>query len=277
MADQSAGGTTAPSGPGIDLTGETAVVTGALGKLGPIWAGALLDAGARVVGLDLSTDAPPSLKEYEPDRLLLLESDVTVRDELAKALAECVDAFGPPTVLINNAGIDRPPTADGDSWRFGDIPDEVSTAIVDVNTLGVLRACQVFGSEMARRGRGSIINIGSLYAGMAPDPRLYEHLAQDPPFLKPPAYGMSKAGVCALSRYLAALWGRQGVRVNTLSPGGVSGGQDRRFRELFGARTPMGRMARTDELVGPMLFLASDLSGYVTGTELLVDGGYSCW
>lgn len=265
----------------IDLTGATAVVTGALGKLGPVWARALLDAGAQVVGLDLHTDVPPALEESLErlgwGRFLLVKADVTERADLEAALAECMETFGPPTVLVNNAGIDQPPDAGGESWRFGDIPSEVSAAILDVNALGALGACQVFGSEMARRGRGSIINIGSLYAGMAPDPRLYEHLAQNPPFLKPPAYGMSKAGVCALSRYLAALWGCQGVRVNTLSPGGVLGGQDRRFRELFGARTPMGRMAETAELTGPLLFLASGLSSYVTGTELLVDGGYSCW
>ncbi|WP_157431422.1 SDR family oxidoreductase [Actinomadura hibisca] len=267
--------------PGVDLTGRTAVVTGALGRLGPVWAGALLGAGARVVGLDLSADVPApldaALDRHGHDRFLLLKADVTERADLAAALAECLSTFGPPTVLVNNAGIDQPPSADGESWRFGDIPGEVSAGILDVNALGTLRACQVFGTDMAERGHGSIVNIGSLYAGMAPDPRLYEHLAQDPPFLKPPAYGMSKAGVCALSRYLAALWGRRGVRVNTLSPGGVLGGQDRRFRELFGARTPMGRMADTTELTGPLLFLASDLSGYVTGTELLVDGGYSCW
>ncbi|WP_242891013.1 SDR family oxidoreductase [Actinomadura litoris] len=265
----------------IDLSSEVAVVTGVLGRLGPFWAEALLGAGARVVGLDLRTDRSPALEEalerHDRDRFILVKADITDRSDLERALSDCVSLFGTPTILVNNAGIDQPPNAGSESWRFGDIPGEVSAGIFEVNALGTLRSCQVFGSEMARRGRGSIINIGSLYAGTAPDPRLYEHLAQDPPFLKPPAYGMSKAGVCSLSRYLAALWGRQGIRVNALSPGGVLGGQDPRFRELFGARTPLGRMARTEELAGPLLFLASDLSSYVTGTELLVDGGYSCW
>jgi NAD(P)-dependent dehydrogenase (short-subunit alcohol dehydrogenase family) len=257
----------------VDLTGEVAVVTGVLGRLGAVWTEALLGAGARVVGID--RDSGPSTVNRR--RFLLVKADITDRCSLAAALAECESWAGTPTVLVNNAGIDRPPSAEGGSWRFGDIPDDVSAEVLDVNAHGTLRACQVFGDRMARAGRGSIVNIGSLYGGLAPDPRLYQHIPLDPPFLKPPAYGMSKAGVGALTRYLAALWGPHGVRVNTLSPGGVLGGQDDRFKTLFSARTPIGRMARHEDLSGPLLFLASGMSAYVTGTELLVDGGYGCW
>jgi NAD(P)-dependent dehydrogenase (short-subunit alcohol dehydrogenase family) len=257
----------------IDLSGEVAVVTGVLGRLGAVWTEALLDAGAHVVGIDRHTG--PSTLDNE--RFVLLKADITDRASLAGALAECESRAGTPTVLVNNAGIDRPPSADGGSWRFGDIPDDVSAEVLDVNAHGTLRVCQVFGQRMADAGRGSVINIGSLYGGLAPDPRLYEHIPLDPPFLKPPAYGMSKAGVGALTRYLAALWGPHGVRVNTLSPGGVLGDQDEQFKALFGARTPMRRMARHEDLTGPLLFLASGMSGYVTGTELLVDGGFGCW
>jgi NAD(P)-dependent dehydrogenase (short-subunit alcohol dehydrogenase family) len=130
---------------------------------------------------------------------------------------------------------------------------------------------------MARNGRGSIVNIGSLYGSVAPDPRFYEHIEVDPPFLKPPAYGMSKGAVAALTRYLAVMWGPTGVRVNTLSPGGVLGDQDPAFREKFTDRVPMRRMATAADLTGPLIFLASDMSRYVTGRELLVDGGYVCW
>src|SRR5947209_5972646 len=137
--------------------------------------------------------------------------------------------------------------------------------------------CQAVGPLMVAEGAGSIINIGSLYGSLAPDPRLYEHLPLDPPFLKPPAYGMSKAAVASLTRYLAALWGASGVRVNTLSPGGVLAGQDATFRARYCARVPLRRMATPADLVGPLLFLASDASRYVTGTELVVDGGYGCW
>ncbi|MGV9881759.1 SDR family oxidoreductase [Streptomyces sp. NPDC003006] len=264
-----------------DLTGQVAVVTGVLGRLGGIWTDALLGAGATVIGIDRTVEVPESFEGviacHPKGRFHLLEADVTDTDSLRTALDSCLAAAGCPTVLVNNAGIDQPPTAVGGSWLFGEIPAEVSEAVLNVNALGVLRVCQVFGSEMARKGAGSIINIGSLYGSMAPDPRLYEHLPQDPPFLKPPAYGMSKAGAAALTRYLAALWGPQGVRVNTLSPGGVLGGQDAHFRGKFSDRVPLRRMAEATDLTGPLLFLASDMSSYVTGTELLVDGGYVCW
>lgn len=260
-----------------DLTGEVAVVTGIGGRLGPIWAGALLRAGARVVGLDVRKPPADWLAEQEGDRLTVFEADVTDRAELEAALAGCVAAAGVPTVLVNNAGIDRPPSAGGGSWTFGDVPDTLSGEVFDVNAHGVLRTCQVFGTAMAAAGRGSIVNIGSLYGSMAPDPRLYEHIPLDPPFLKPPAYGMSKAATAALTRYLAALWGPSGVRVNTLSPGGVLGDQDGTFRAKFGARVPLRRMAVAADLTGPLLFLASGQSSYVTGVELLVDGGYVCW
>ncbi|MFJ3953488.1 SDR family oxidoreductase [Streptomyces libani] len=265
----------------IDLTGQVAVVTGVLGRLGAIWTEALLGAGAAVVGLDRTTVVPEEFQELlarrPAGRFHLLEADVTDTESLRTALKTCLAEVGSPTILVNNAGIDQPPSATGGSWLFDDIPAEVSEAVLSVNALGVLRVCQVFGSEMARNGAGSVINIGSLYGSMAPDPRLYEHLPQDPPFLKPPAYGMSKAGAAALTRYLAALWGPRRVRVNTLSPGGVLGGQDPLFRGKFSDRVPLRRMADASDLTGPLLFLASDMSSYVTGTELLVDGGYVCW
>ncbi|WP_405754038.1 SDR family oxidoreductase [Streptomyces sp. NBC_01411] len=265
----------------IDLTGQVAVVTGVLGKLGAIWTDALLGAGAQVVGLDRTTVLSDALKDvtsrHDKRHFHLVAADVTDTGSLTSALTSCQAMAGTPTILVNNAGIDQPPSATGGSWLFGDIPADVSAAVLDVNALGVLRVCQVFGSEMARNGAGSIVNIGSLYGSMAPDPRLYEHLPQDPPFLKPPAYGMSKAAAAALTRYLAALWGPVGVRVNTLSPGGVSGGQDGEFRRKFGERVPLRRMAEAADLTGPLLFLASGMSSYVTGTELLVDGGYVSW
>lgn len=258
-----------------DLSGEIAVVTGAAGKLGQIWCGALASAGATVVGLDTE----PGWKSAPDDTVLALRltADVTDRASLRQALHQLLQSCGTPTVLVNNAGIDQPPAAAGQSWLFEDIPDEVSAGVLDVNALGVLRMCQTFGAEMARARRGSVVNIGSVYAGVAPDPRLYTHLPVDPPFLKPPSYGMSKAGVAALTRYLAVLWGPHGVRVNTLSPGGVLGGQDETFRRAYAAKVPLGRMAVAEDLTGPLLFLASGMSSYVTGHELLVDGGLVAW
>ncbi len=270
-----------PVGPKLSLPGEVAIVTGVCGRLGRIWATALLEAGADVVGMDILQDPTGFMKNAESctgaGRYVGVQADVTRRDSLENARNMLADQVGPPSILVNNAGIDQPPSAEAGSWLFEDVPEDLSALVLDVNAIGVLRACQVYGPEMVRRRRGSIINIGSLYGTVAPDPRMYAHLDLDPPFLKPPAYGMSKAGVGALTRYLAVLWGAAGVRVNTLSPGGVLGDQDIAFRRKFVAGIPMGRMAGPQDLTGPLLFLASDLSRYVNGIELIVDGGYVCW
>ncbi len=262
------------------LTGRVAVVTGALGRLGPIWCEALLAAGAKVVGLDLAEAAvPPSFTSLQAEagkRLLLLRADVRDRDTLTSARTRCEAEAGPVDVLVNNAGIDQPP-GPGNTYRLEEVPAEIFSQVLEANITGAFVATQVFGAGMASRGRGSVINIGSLYASVSPDARYYDHLPSDPPFLKPPAYGASKAALINLTRYFATHWGPQGVRVNALSPGGVEGGQDDQFKRKFTSRVPLGRMAAARDLGGPLIFLASDASSYVTGIELRVDGGYTAW
>ncbi len=230
-----------------NLAGRIAVVTGALGNLGPVWCAALADAGATVVGLDVREDDG------------VVPADVTDRDALERVLAD----VGTPAILVNNAGIDAPPG--GDEGDFG--------RTLDVNVTGVYNASQVFGEAMCEAGGGSIVNIGSLYASLAPIPSLYDHI--EPPFTKPAAYGASKAAVVNLTRYFARLWGPYGVRVNALSPGGVRGGQDEEFVRKYSERVPLGRLAEPRDLVGALLFLTSDASAYVTGQELRVDGGFT--
>jgi NAD(P)-dependent dehydrogenase (short-subunit alcohol dehydrogenase family) len=229
------------------LAGRIAVVTGALGNLGPVWTAALAGAGATVVGLDVR----------EGDGVV--RADVTDRASLEAVLAD----VGTPAILVNNAGIDAPPGGgEGDFART-----------LNVNVTGLHNATEVFGGEMCEAGGGSIVNIGSLYASIAPIPALYDHI--EPHFTKPAAYGASKAAVVNLTRYFARLWGPYGVRVNALSPGGVRGGQDDEFVRKYSERVPLGRMAEPDDLVGALLFLASDASAYVTGQELRVDGGFT--
>lgn len=265
----------------FDLTDRVAVVTGALGRLGPVWSEALLESGALVCGVDLP-QAPVSegfaklQAQYGEKKLRLHRADVCDKASLQKVLEAAGADGGEPSVLVNNAGLDQPP-GNVKSYRLEDIPAELSRSILDVNVLGALNAMQVFGGAMAKKGRGSIVNIGSLYASVSPDARLYEHISTDPPFLKPPAYGASKAALAALSLYFAAHWGSRGVRVNTLSPGGVSGGQDSEFRKKFCAKVPLARMAEAADLKGPLVFLASDASSYITGANLNVDGGFTAW
>ncbi len=264
------------------LPDTVAVVTGATGNLGPLWICTLAAAGARVLGVDRPDPAcEAGLAELAaalgPDRFLAARADVRDKEALHRALDSCTGRFGAPAVLVNNAGVDTPPGSAGRTYRTEDAPGEDFRLVLEVNVLGLFLCCQVFGGAMAGQGKGSIINIGSLYASVSPDPRLYEHLPADPPFLKPPAYGASKSAAANLTRYLAAHWGPRGVRVNTLSPGGVLGRQDPEFQRKFCARTPLGRMALPGDLAGPLLFLASEASAYVTGQELLVDGGFTAW
>jgi NAD(P)-dependent dehydrogenase (short-subunit alcohol dehydrogenase family) len=266
----------------FSLHNEVAVVTGALGKLGPVWIDALLQAGARVMGIDRpgqpAAAAVTALQEqYGAERLQLAAADVRERQALEEALAGCVRAFGVPSVLVNNAGIDQPPSRQSGAFRMEEIPLALNREIFEVNTLGLFLVSQVFGEAMVQARRGAIINIGSLYASVSPDNRFYDHIESDPPFIKPPAYGASKAAVVNLTRYLATHWAPHGVRVNTLSPGGVLGGQDEDFKRKFCSRVPLGRMAETGDLRGPLIFLASRASAYVTGINLNVDGGFTAW
>ncbi len=266
----------------LDLSGDVAVVTGALGKLGPVWVETLLDAGAQVLALDRGGQAAsPEFHRVQarfgPERLELAFADVCNRAELEAALARCVQVFGTPTILVNNAGIDAPPAAGGKGYRLDEIPLAVNLRILEVNAAGLFLVSQVFGAAMVAQQRGCIINIGSLYASVSPDARLYDHIPGDPPFIKPPAYGASKAAVLNLTKYLATHLAPHGVRVNALSPGGVLGGQDEDFKRKFCARVPLGRMATAEDLRGPLLFLASSASAYVTGINLQVDGGFTVW
>jgi NAD(P)-dependent dehydrogenase (short-subunit alcohol dehydrogenase family) len=239
-----------------ELDGRTAVVTGALGRLGPVWCAALEAAGMEVVRIDLNAGDGVE------------QADVTD----GEALRAVRDRVETPAVLVNNAGIDQPPDPAAAGAGIEGVSADEFLRVLDVNVRGAFVATQVFGSAMAEAGGGSIVNIGSLYASIAPDPALYDHI---PGFLKPPAYGASKAGVVALTRYFARLWGPRGVRVNALSPGGVRGGQDDEFLRKYNARVPLGRMAEPQDLTGALLFLASDAARYVTGQELRVDGGFT--
>ncbi|MGI8632654.1 MAG: SDR family oxidoreductase [Solirubrobacterales bacterium] len=251
-----------------DLTGRVCVVTGVLGRLGPVWAAALVEAGAKVVGIDRADGVVPAGVE-------LMHGDVTDRASLEGAREELVSRHGHADILVNSAGVDQPPGADGATWRVEDVPAADFAHTIEVNLTGAFTSTQVFGAPMRDRGRGAIVNIGSLYASVAPEPAFYDHIPTDPPFLKPPAYGASKAGLINLTRYFARLWGSSGVRVNALSPGGVRGGQDPTFTAKYCSRVPLGRMAEPGDLAEPLLFLASDASAYVTGHELRVDGGFT--
>jgi len=266
---------------GFSLSDTVAVVTGACGKLGPIWVEALLDAGARVAALELpgatASDGFQQVEQRAAGRVVRVDCDITDRASIDAAASRVANELGPPSVLVNNAGVDQPPDSPGQRHLLPDLPLEPLRRMIEVNLLGTMQVTQVFGGMMAAAGGGSIINIGSLYASVSPDQRFYDHLPGSAPFIKSPAYGASKAGVVNLTKFFATHLAAAGVRVNTLSPGGVLAGQDAQFKAKYGARVPLGRMAGPDDLKGPLVFLASAASSYVTGHELRVDGGFTAW
>ena len=234
-----------------------------------------------VAALDLP-GAPPSPVFQEVAAragraLQRFDCDITDRASIEAAARAVTEALGAPSILVNNAGLDQPPDRPGGRHDLSDLPVEAFRRMVDVNLVGTFQVIQVFGGRMAQAGGGSIINIGSLYASVSPDARFYDHLAGNAPFIKSPAYGASKAAVVNLTKFFAAHWADRGVRVNTLSPGGVLAGQDEQFKAKYAARVPLRRMAVPDDLKGPLVFLASPASSYVTGHELRVDGGFTAW
>ena len=262
----------------FDVAGEIVVVTGASGLLGSEYAAAFLERGARVVGIDVHGSAGiDTLLERYPERFLFSRADVTLKADLQQALEATVARFGTPTVLVNNAAIDSPPSAPvEENGPFEDYPELSWDRVLNVNLKGVFLCCQVFGAAMARDGRGSIVNIVSIYGVVSPDQRLYEYRRQrGETFYKPVAYSASKSGLLNLSRYLAVYWAPKGVRVNSLTIAGVYNGQEPAFLEAYCGRVPVGRMADPQEYNGAVVFLASAASEYMTGANLVVDGGWT--
>ena len=262
------------------LRGTVALVTGGCGTLGSLFAEALHRAGAAVAVLDLPEKVPPKhlavLARHSRGKVMFVGADITDKEQLRSARSAIEEKLGSVEVMVNNAGLDTPPGA-GETYALTDIPSDVVSRIFSVNVLGAFLCTQVFGERMVCAKRGVIINIGSLYASVSPDERFYDDIPAKPPFLKPPAYGASKAALLNLTRYFAAHWGRYGVRVNMLSPGGIEGGQDAAFKKKFTARVPLRRMGVREDLAAPLVFLASDASRYITGENLKVDGGFTLW
>lgn len=268
----------------FSLADRVAVVTGALGLLGTHHCHALAEAGARVVVLDLdeqrSTRLAEDLTHTHGRPMLGAGVDITSPEALRAFRDRLLTVFGHIDVLVNNAAINdmfENPQAAAEQSRFENYPLDLWQRSLDVNVTGTFLCSQILGAEMARRGSGSIINIASTYGVVAPDQSLYQRPDGTQTFYKSASYPTTKGAILAFTRFLAAYWGRAGVRVNSLSPGGVENAQDAYFVEQYAARTPLGRMAAPTDYKGALVFLASDASGYMTGANLVVDGGWTAW
>lgn len=271
--------------PLFSVSGKVVVVTGGFGQIGAEFVKALHTRGARVAVTSRKLiENPASRLEiyHDEDRLLAVEMDITSQESVEAAFDRVVDEWGVPTVLVNNAGIDTQPSAPPEvSGPFENFPVEVFREVVDTNLVGTFLVTQAAGRRMREAGlAGSIINVGSIYGMVSPIQDIYAYKGEDTgvPFIKPVAYSAAKSGIYNLTRYCATYWGRAGIRVNTLTPSGVRRDtQDAKFQANYTARMPIGRMAEADEYNGALIFLASDASTYMTGSNLVVDGGWTAW
>jgi len=265
----------------FSVTNRIIVITGGLGQIGRQYASALTRSGARVAILDLAEDPGQALNTINApqNHLFYVQADVTQRASLEQALSRIQGHWGAPYGLVNNAGLDSPPNAPAEeNGPFETYPESSWDRIMTVNVKGVMLCCQVFGQAMAEAGRGSIVNIGSIYGLVSPDQRIYDYRKESgAPFFKPIAYSASKSALLNMTRYLATYFAPKGVRVNTLTLGGVFNNQDKRFLTGYCARVPLGRMARPDEYNGAVIFLMSDASAYMTGANIIMDGGWTAW
>jgi NAD(P)-dependent dehydrogenase (short-subunit alcohol dehydrogenase family) len=270
------------------LDGRVALVTGGAGLLGRRYCEALLQAGAQVVIGDLDgARAEAVASELSAQHALGIRQDVTDENSVRDTCTAAVQRFGRLDILVNNAAL----TVRGGSERlspadyfspFEDYKRAVWDQALAVNLTGMVLCAQAAGRQMLQQERpgGVIVNISSTYGVVAPDQRLYEGVNSpyaDTSFNTPVSYAVTKTAVLGLTRYLATYWGRKNIRVNALTPHGVFDNHDDTFVQNFAYRSPLGRMARNDEYRGALLFLVSDASSYMTGANLIVDGGWTTW
>lgn len=269
----------------FDLTGRVAVITGGAGLLGFRHAEAIAAAGGVPVLVDLESAKPGERAETLARRFGVnavgYPVDITKSEEVTALLTTILDQLGRVDILINNAANNpKVENAANPTWsRLESFPLELWNADLAVGLTGAFLCSRVIGSEMARRRRGVILNIASDLAIIGPDQRLYRQPGVPEPEqpVKPVTYSVVKTALVGLTRYLATYWADAGVRVNALSPGGVFNGQSDEFVTRLNALIPLSRMAGVDEYKGAILFLCSDASSYMTGANLVIDGGRSTW
>jgi NAD(P)-dependent dehydrogenase (short-subunit alcohol dehydrogenase family) len=264
----------------FDLSDNVIVVTGGTGILGSLYCRRFAEVGARVVIADLSQEdcvkLASELTEEAGAECMGLAVDLSKEQAVKRWAKKILAHFGAIDVLVNNAATKTKnffaplESFSLDEWN----------EVMAVNVTGMFLAVRELGPSMVKKGKGSIINIGSIYGIVGPDQRIYEgsyYEAMDDSINTPLIYSVTKGAVAAMTKYLATYWGPKGVRTNTLIPGGVCSGQNETFQTRYASRVPLGRMAQAEEMVGALIFLASDASSYVNGQNIIVDGGWTAW
>lgn len=266
----------------FDLKGKTALVTGGSGILGSHFCSGLADAGANVAVVDINNQSAielaTKLENTYSVRSKGFGCDVSDPLSVASMVEAVVDHFGEINILHNNAA-GKSDDLNAFFAPFEDYELDQWRKIMSVNIDGMFLVAQAVGKQMIKQGKGgSIIQTSSIYGVMAPDHRIYKgsfYLGRQ--INTPAVYSASKAAVVGLTKHLATYWAGSGIRVNTLSPGGTESGQNEEFSRLYSARVPFGRMARAHEMVGALIYLSSEASSYVTGQNIIVDGGLEAW
>jgi NAD(P)-dependent dehydrogenase (short-subunit alcohol dehydrogenase family) len=259
----------------FDMTEKTVIITGAAGLLGQQYAVGLSQHGANVILADTDyskcKQISKQLNEEFDVKSFPIKVDISNQKSVKNLANQCIKKYSKIDVLINNAAYQGNDKIR--STNFVDLPLSIWNKSISVNLTGMFLCCQEIGKVMEKQKNGVIINISSTYGIVSPDQRIYGKSGQNAGIF----YSVTKSGVLNLTRYLASYWSNTGIRVNTLSPGGVEKGQDSTFVKKYSEKTMLGRMAKKDDYVGAIIFLASDASSYMTGSNLVIDGGWTAW
>ena len=259
----------------FDVQGNVVILTGGSGKLGSVYTNYLVDNGAIICNFDINKPSD-ELLNLSNENYSFFKTDLTKKEDISKSLNQVINQFGIPDALINNAALDSPPgSKENQNGAFEEYPELAWDKVMEVNLKSVFLCCQIIGAEMAKNGAGSIINISSHYGVISPDQRIYEYRKKV--FNKPISYSASKSGILNITRYLSTYWGEKNVRVNTLTLGGVLDNQDKEFIENYSSKVPLKRMANESEYNGAIQFLISSASSYITGSNMIIDGGWTAW
>jgi NAD(P)-dependent dehydrogenase (short-subunit alcohol dehydrogenase family) len=272
---------TKKSGELFSLANKVVVVTGGAGLLGQVFCQALVDVGAHVAIVDLDLASAETvakrINKSDAQRVIAVGSDITSPESVTQMVANVVKQLGRIDVLVNNAA-SKGSSLDAFFESFEDYSLKTWREVMSVNIDGLFLVAQAVGKQMKKQGGGSIIQTSSIYGVVAPDQRIYEGSEYNGrPINTPAVYSASKSAVNGLTNYLATYWASSKIRVNSLTPGGIASGQNSEFNKKYSNRVPLGRMGEATELVGALIYLASDASSYVTGQNLIVDGGLSAW
>jgi NAD(P)-dependent dehydrogenase (short-subunit alcohol dehydrogenase family) len=264
------------------LNGKTAIITGGAGILGKYFSEGLASCGSHVVVVDLNKNAAEilasDLTRRYGQQCISIECDVSEPASVNSMVDEVVKQFGDIHVLHNNAA-SKSSDLEAFFAPFEEYTLDQWREVTKVNLDGMFLMAQAVGRKMVEQNRGgSIIQTASIYGLLGPDPRIYQGSSYMGRAINTPAvYSASKAAVIGLTKHLATYWADKNIRVNCLTPGGVESGQNDSFKEKYSNRVPLGRMAQPEEMVGALLYLASNASSYMTGQNIIIDGGWSAW